>query len=77
MRERLTPIPLDTISSDMTMNGKREGMTVPEHRISPFFIYSIATSEEDRSRRKAARVKAPVIAPRGEVFLVSLTIIPP
>ena len=47
-----TPTPDDTIISDMTIKGKRDGMTEDAHSESPFFIYSIAASVEQRTKRK-------------------------
>lgn len=46
------PSPLFTISSEITIKGKREGMTVLAHSFKPFFIYSIAISERMRKSRK-------------------------
>ena len=40
---------LCTISSDITINGKREGIILVAHSLSPFFIYSIAISGLQKS----------------------------
>ena len=43
-RPSASPTPLRTISSEMTMKGNRDGMTVQAHSDSPRPMYSMATS---------------------------------
>ena len=52
-----TPTPEDTMISDITMKGKSEGITEDAHSESPFFIYSIAASVEQRTKRKDATAR--------------------
>jgi hypothetical protein len=51
-RPRASPAPLDTSSSDITMKGNREGITVLAQRVSPRPMYSTAASELRRIRMK-------------------------
>jgi hypothetical protein len=51
-RPRASPAPLDTSSSDITIKGNREGITVLAQRVSPRPMYSTAASELRRIRMK-------------------------
>ena len=44
-RPKASPAPLETSSSEITMKGNREGMTVLAQRVSPLPMYSTAASE--------------------------------
>ena len=51
-RPKASPAPLDTSSSEITMKGKREGITVLAQRDSPRPMYSTAASELRRTKMK-------------------------
>jgi hypothetical protein len=54
------PAPLFIKSSDITIKGKREGITFSEHSFKPFFIYSIAVSERERRSINPPKAMIPV-----------------
>ena len=64
-----SPIPLDIKSSDMTINGKSDGIIVFAHTYSPAPIYSMATSLLPRIRKKDRMAIAPKQRLPGENFL--------
>jgi hypothetical protein len=72
--ETVKPTPLATKSSDITAKGKREGTTTRAHSESPFFIYSIATSDDISTVANATSATVPVSA-RFFFFILSIGLI--